>query len=396
MAEDMNMLAITIDRFVNEIKYDLESECYDPMIGLGKSGVGKTMSISELCQELGIGFCELRLVTMTETDMLGIPKEDENGMTTYASNALLPTVKRDGERGILVLDEITSCSPTLRAAAYQLLDSKRALGNYKLPPKWKVIALGNGIDDGGVFSGMEHAFLSRCTCYRIEPNFKVWRKWAVKHDVNATVLGYLTQTPTALHVMDPNEMACVFPCPRSWTALSQKLNMREARLEKANGKKTLLSDEAIELYASGHIGNAEAAKFRGFYKYNSQLISPESIMDGTANPADAANLSTEVRYLIESNLVKNCSELLSSSIYEDENGRKQFKEECWTKIRNMCVWSIEASKKGAGIDYAMTIFRDLSDSCGEFLNLIQHEQFDDRIPEYTDFSVENECATGII
>ena len=55
------------------------------------------------------------------------------------------------------------------------MDSKRALGTYKLPDKWKVISLGNGIDDGGVFNGMENAFLSRAMCYRIEPDLECWK-----------------------------------------------------------------------------------------------------------------------------------------------------------------------------------------------------------------------------
>ena len=206
MADNMNMMEISMDTFLNEIKMDLEDEIYEPMIGIGKSGIGKTMGIHELTQQLGIGFCELRLVTMTEIDILGIPKEDANGRTTYAANSLLPDAKRDGERGILVLDEITSAQSTVRAAAYQLLDSKRALGEYKLPERWKVVALGNGIDDGGVFQGMEAAFLSRATCYRIEPNADVWVKWAISHDINSSVIAYIRWRPenlSLIHISEP-------------------------------------------------------------------------------------------------------------------------------------------------------------------------------------------------
>lgn len=392
----MNMLSLTVESFTNEIKYDLESECYDPMIGIGKSGVGKTMSIAELCQELKIGFCELRLVNMTETDMLGIPKEDENGHTTYASNALLPDAKRDGERGILVLDEITSCSPTLRASAYQLLDSKRALGNYKLPPKWKVIALGNGQDDGGVFSGMEHAFLSRCTCYRIEPNFKVWRKWAIKNDVNATVLAYLTQHTDRLHVMDANEMACLFPCPRSWTALSQKLNMREKRqLEQTNGQTKLLTDDAVEVYASGAIGAKEAASFRGFYKWNTQLVSADDILEGKHKGDGLEDMSNELKFLIAGNLAKATADMLVKEKSTDEYGRTQFSKECWRKIKNMTVWTIKVAENIRRTDFALTLFNDLSSMSREFMEITQHEDFDNICVEYVDFAVENERSTGL-
>ena len=89
MAETHNMQQISVERFINEIRNDLEDGNYDPIIGLGKAGVGKTVSIAELCKEMGIGYKEMRLVCLGEIDILGLPTI-ENGRTTYAANALLP------------------------------------------------------------------------------------------------------------------------------------------------------------------------------------------------------------------------------------------------------------------------------------------------------------------
>ena len=354
MAETMNMMEVSVDRFIKLVREELEDENYDPMLGLGKSGVGKTMSIYELTEELGIGFCELRLVTLTEIDLLGIPTI-ENGRTTYAANALLPDVARDGEEGILVLDEITSASSTIRAAAYQLLDSKRALGNYKLPPKWKVIALGNGIDDGGVFQGMENAFLSRAVCYRIEPNLDSWKKWAINKGVNPSIIAYLSFDPSKLHDMNVDDIASIFPCPRSWTALSKKLNAREKRAGR------VLDTADVELYAAGAIGVEAASSFSAFYSYNNQTVSVEDILNGKVSAEKACSLPSEVIHLLLQSLASECRKILIDGKLEVD-----YSEECTNKIIAITKWIVGLSK--VRVDYSLIILNDIAN-----------------IPEFTDF-----------
>ena len=123
--DEMNLLSVSVERFIRLVEEQLEDENLTPVLGLGKSGIGKTESIHELCVKRGIGFKELRLVTMTETDLLGIPlvKEYDDpsveggkvAKTQWASNDMLPIASRDGEVGILVLDEITSATATANA-----------------------------------------------------------------------------------------------------------------------------------------------------------------------------------------------------------------------------------------------------------------------------------------
>lgn len=375
MSDTLNMMEITIEKFTNLIKLDLEDENYDPVIGIGKSGVGKTMSIYELTKELGIGFCELRLVTLNEVDLLGIPII-ENGRTTYASNDLLPNVERDGEAGILVLDEITSATSTIRAAAYQLLDSKRALGNYKLPDKWKVVALGNGMTDGGVFQGMESAFLSRATCYRIEPNLDVWKHWAISNGVNSSVIAYLTWDPSKLHEFNPDEIASVFPCPRSWTALSKKLNARESK------KGGLLELDEVEIYAGGAIGQKLAPSFSAFYAYNSKTISPEDILSGKDITTDLSDMDPEVIYLMIQSLIKQ----ISVELAENKTDTCTYTPECFKRIANVCNWIINVSKQR--LDYALTAFKDLA-SVSDFKDIILTDELDELCPELLEFAGAN-------
>lgn len=382
MADNMNMMEISMDTFLNEIRADLEDEIYDPVIGIGKSGIGKTMGIYELTQQLGIGFCELRLVTMTEVDILGIPKEDANGRTTYAANSLLPDAKRDGERGILVLDEITSAQNTVRAAAYQLLDSKRALGEYKLPERWKVVSLGNGISDGGVFQGMEAAFLSRATCYRVEPNTDVWVKWAIAHDINPSVVAYLRWRPENIHVFDPDEIASIFPCPRSWTALATKLTRRENRRKDSSGKLIPLEVDDVALYAAGAIGVNLADDFAAFYAYNGDTVSPEDILSGRADPSKLATMRPEVVHLTIQSLAKQ----INQEVTKGKTGPGEFTKECVTRVANCIKWAMKSKK----LDYIVILLNDLANSSSKFTELVLLcDEFDEQVPEFTTFASEN-------
>ena len=58
MAENMNMREIKLATFLNFIREQIEDEDYTPVMGIGKSGIGKTEGVAELCKEMGIGFCE--------------------------------------------------------------------------------------------------------------------------------------------------------------------------------------------------------------------------------------------------------------------------------------------------------------------------------------------------
>lgn len=361
MAE-MNMLELPIREVIKEIEMELEEENYDPVIILGKSGVGKTESIFDLTKKLGIGFCEMRLVNMTETDIIGIPKEDEYGMTVYAANALLPSEDRDGEVGILVLDEITSASRTVRASAYQLMDSKRAVGNYKLPKRWKVVALGNGANDGGVYTGMENAMLSRGTgcAYRVEPNLRSWKEWAIPHGVNPTIVAFLEMRPEYLHKMDIDEGPALFPCPRSWSALSKKLNVREEKL------KDKMNEEIVRIYASGLIGVEAANQFATFYNYKSKVIKAEDILAGEAS-TDVDNIETEAMYITVQSLVKELNRIL-----DDCAQRPTGAEDEMQKVCNAINWSIEVVDKRR--DYAITLFQTLLDASDHFKSLILVDQ----------------------
>ena len=385
MAETLNMREASIKEITSFIKDLFDMEIYDPVIILGKMGMGKTASLKGLAKELGIGYTELRLVTMTETDMLGIPTVSADGTTTYASNDLLPIVERDGERGILALDEITSCSSTMRAAAYQLLDGQRALGNYKLPEKWICVGLGNGPDDGGVFNGAEAALFTRCYGFRVAPSIEAFKEYAIESGMNPSVVAYLSYDPSKLHVYDPDELDGLCPTPRTWEKLSKLLNAKE----KFNGGNAVPMSVA-EFLASASIGVKEAGFFSGFYEYNQKgkVIDIEDILSGKANGKNVSASEPQVVYIAIESLIKKINEEL-----KEANANKvgnSYNDDIIQRIGNATNWIIESGS--VKLDYAIMGLRDLTTGVPMFGDILLDDKFNDICPSFLTFSIENQIV----
>lgn len=385
MAETLNMREASINEINSFIKDLFDMEIYDPVIVLGKMGMGKTASLKSLAKDMGIGYCELRLVNMTETDMLGIPTISASGTTTYASNDLLPIVSRDGERGILAIDEITSCSSTMRAAAYQLLDGQRSLGNYKLPEKWICVGLGNGPDDGGVFNGAEAALFTRCYGFRVATSLESWKEYAIKAGMNPSVVAYLSFDPSKLHVYDPDELEGLCPTPRTWEKLSKILNAKE----KANGSRAV-SMQVAEFLASAAVGVKEAGFFSGFYKYNQEghVVNVGDILDGKADGTQVSASEPQVVYIAIESLIKAINEELNSC----NKIAGEFPAENIARVANAVNWLIQASTKK--LDYGIMGIRDLVTGVRDFTDIVLSEQFDEACPEFLKFSCENSIVVS--
>lgn len=124
-----------------------------PLMPWGPPGIGKSCIVKQVAGELGIGLIDLRLILLNPIDLKGLPALDrENQKAVWYQPKFLPNQERDGQQGILFLDELPNAPTTVQSAALQLV-LDRAIGNYRLPPGWKVIAAGNrAIDRGGTFA----------------------------------------------------------------------------------------------------------------------------------------------------------------------------------------------------------------------------------------------------
>lgn len=185
-----------------------------PVMLWGPPGVGKSQVIAQIAEGHGVPLVDVRLSQMEPTDLRGIPFRSGERVE-WSVPALLPDEMRHGPRGILFLDEITSASPTVTAAAYQLILDRR-LGDYRVPAGWAIFAAGNRYGDRGVTYIMPAPLANRFTHYEIEANLEDWAAWAHGAGVDARVVAFLRFRPDLLFDFNPARNPVAFPSPRSW------------------------------------------------------------------------------------------------------------------------------------------------------------------------------------
>lgn len=337
---DTNIPSITVDKFLQVVEMQFEDKNFRPIFGLGKGGIGKTESIETLAKEkLKIGYVDIRLLLYNETDLKGIPYPNaEHTKIVWLQNNILPTEEKDGPEGILVFDEITSCSKSVRTAAYQLLNERR-LGEYVLPKGWMIVCLGNGEEDGGDYQGMEGNFANRCSVFNVVVNLDSWKTWAMKHNINELVSAYVSFKPQDLHSYNPeNETELLFASPRSWTAVSNVLNKHEYEPNNA------LLNTIIE----ANLGHRVGQTFRSFCKFKDKTVDPMKILKG-----EAIKPITQQEVLIIT--LQSVIKLIGDRVVSEVRSSNSITQQTLQYLANSLKWILHLEK----IEHSIMGFRDL-------------------------------------
>jgi MoxR-like ATPase len=246
----------------------------------GACGVGKSQIISQVADDLGVDFLDVRAVQLDPVDLQGLPRITAD-QTEWAPPKFLPT---SGE-GILFLDELTSAPQMTQAGCYQLV-LDRKLGEYVLPDGWVVIAAGNPASERGVHFSMPRPLRNRFVHLDLEPDLDDWCRWAVKAGVRPEIIAFLRFKPELLHTADVTSEANAWPTPRSWEMASNVLSGI------ANRQKTAFLSGASDFEAQlldGTVGPAATSELVAFLRLFRQLPSIDDIL---LNP-DTAPLPTE-------------------------------------------------------------------------------------------------------
>ena len=365
-----NLPSITVDTFTKIVEMQFNERNFRPIFGLGKGGIGKTESIMDLAKKkLKIGYVDIRLLLYSETDLKGIPYPSaDHTRTIWLQNDILPTVEKDGETGILVFDEITSCARSVRTAAYQLLNERR-LGEYVLPDGWMVVCLGNGEEDGGDFQGMEGNFANRCSVFNVVPDVEAWKLWAHASNVNPLVIGYVSWKPGDLHSYDPeNETELLFASPRSWTAVSNILNVYDF-----DANDTILCSRL-----EANLGLRVGQQFIAFCKYKDRTIDPRRIVVNGEKPEIKEQ---EVLYITISSVIK----IVGDRAVEELQKMGAVTQDTIVMMANALNWILSLNK-----EYAVMGFKDLiSYNKTNIRSILMTPQFLQACPALPQFANQN-------
>ena len=241
----------------------------------GACGVGKSQLVKQVARHLKREFIDVRAVQLDPVDFRGLPRVKDD-RTEWITPNFLPT---SGE-GILFLDELTSAPPMTQAACYQLV-LDRALGDYRLPDGWSVLAAGNPASERGVSYSMPRPLLNRFLHLTLEPDLGEWCIWAGKAGIRPEIIAFLRFRTELLHDAAVRSGINAWPTPRSWEMVSKAMDGIDAR-------KAGITADVYEMLLmhliQGAVGDGVAAEFIGFLNLFHSLPSIDEIL---LNPTGA-------------------------------------------------------------------------------------------------------------
>lgn len=272
------------------VEFNIEHGIYHAVLGLGAPGVGKSQIIKQIGDKYGYKVIDLRLAQMSEVEIGGlIYPNEERTKTRWLAPEVLPDEERDGEKTILLLDEITSCPKRVQVAAYQLILDRR-VGQYRLPKGTFVIGLGNREDDDGVYIRLAGPLADRFEILYIDVDFKIWKNdFAIPFGVHPYVIKYLNFKPTALHTQKDDPESMVFATPRSWERVSDILK-----------KSSDINNPVVQNKIAGNIGEAETKQFIAYIKDNSDGVTVDDYLaKKVAAPEDPEMVAVLTNALVD-------------------------------------------------------------------------------------------------
>jgi hypothetical protein len=276
----------------------------DPVMLWGPPGVGKSDIVRQLGLETNRKVIEFRTNIREPVDVRGVPVPcEKTGTTRWFVPDELPQVERDGEFGILFIDEINSGSTQMMAVMFGLVLDRR-VGEYELPRGWVIVAAGNRISDRAAAQRMPTALRNRFAHIFIVADIDAWCVWANANNVAPELVAFQRlrrgehNGNGVLHVM-PKGDENAFPTPRSWTRCGKYVNAPKLH--------------RVRLFAS-HVGDAYAAEFDGFVELYHSLGSLDDIVK---NPKTAP-LPTEPsqRYAVCTGLARLATKKTMPQIIE--------------------------------------------------------------------------------
>ncbi len=261
--------------YSNTINNNIDLDTLPAVMLWGQPGVGKSDSVAEIAKRIEkntnkkVNVTDIRLILFNPVDLRGIPTfNNEKTLAVWLKPKILDLDESKDVINILFLDELTSCTPSVQAAAYQITLDKK-VGEHKLPNNTIVIAAGNRTVDKSVSYNMPKALANRLLHIEVVSNFASWKKWAINSNIHPNVIRFLTHRADMLNTFNPQSDELAFATPRTWEMVSNILNN--------------VSDNFTQVYdlISGLVGKGAASEFRNYCENDMKMPNIENIFNGT-------------------------------------------------------------------------------------------------------------------
>lgn len=256
-----------------------------PVLLIGPPGVGKTQIMEQISQECQIGLVAYTITHHTRQSAIGLPFIEhrmyggrEYAVTEYTMSEIVASVYDKIEQtglkeGILFIDEINCVSETLAPTMLQFLQGK-SFGNHKIPEGWIIVAAGNPPEYNKSVREFDIVTLDRIRRIEVEPDFGVWKEYAVKQNIHPAIQSYLNVRRQHFCQIETTVDGKLFATPRGWEDLSQLVESYEKL------GKTVNREVVAEYIQYPKIAKDFANYLELYHKYQSDY-QVEEILAGT-------------------------------------------------------------------------------------------------------------------
>lgn len=268
-------------------EYIIPVERQRPVFLMGPPGVGKTAIMEQIASELGVGLITYSMTHHTRQSALGLPfisqktyGGKEYSVSEYTMSEIIASVyeriENDGAKeGILFLDEINCVSETLAPSMLQFLQYK-IFGTHRVPDGWIVVTAGNPPEYNNSVREFDIVTWDRLKRIDVEPDFEVWKEYAVSKGVHPAITTYLEIKRNDFYMIETTVDGKSFVTARGWVDLSDMIKLYEK-----NGFKVDQS-LVIQYLQNNKIARDFAVYYDLFNKYKSDY-QVESILSGKAS-----------------------------------------------------------------------------------------------------------------
>ena len=260
-----------------------------PMVStevVGDSGIGKTSSIIQLADELGLNFVKLNLAQIEEIgDLVGFPIRqfemkdkkltewvDENSVEDYRKKGFESTglnrmsycppewISGKTNGGILLLDDWNRADMRFIQAVMELIDRQQYI-SWKLPKDWHIILTSNPDNGDYLVNSIDNAQKTRFISVNLKFDLKCWGKWAEENKLDGRCINFLLMHPELVtKEINSRSVSMFFNSISSIKTFEDQLPL-------------------IQMIGEGSVGSEFSTLFTMFINNKlDKMISPENIM----------------------------------------------------------------------------------------------------------------------
>jgi hypothetical protein len=260
-----------------------------PMVStevIGDSGIGKTSSIVQLADELGLNFVKLNLAQIEEIgDLVGFPIRqfemkdkklsewvDENSVEDYRKKGYEATglnrmsycppewISGKTNGGILLLDDWNRADMRFIQAVMELIDRQQYI-SWKLPKDWHIILTANPDNGDYLVNSIDNAQKTRFISVNLKFDLKCWGKWAEQAKLDGRCINFMLMHPELVtKEVNSRSVSMFFNSISSLKSFEESLPL-------------------IQMIGEGSVGSEFSTLFTMFINNKlDKMISPENIM----------------------------------------------------------------------------------------------------------------------